>query len=256
MLTIRFLTFVTPDHDHFSLPVQDNQSCAVAFIYTLHKSILMKKLSVMVLGIFLMLFSVSCKDEKDDPTVLTGDPSPMGEVGTTTSSSSMEIAGVSNFTAVVTDRTDGISTYSGSATVTNTLLKNMVANFPGVTIDGDQVSITGMQMQSTTEGIKCLTGPGAGVLVKYDSNVGDTYPIGSTGEVRTVVSKTGVDDYPYGFYLIKTIQVESNPGYVKSAAGVSKITYIANHKFGLVGVKLDYEDGTSSTFPVYSTTTN
>jgi len=72
-----------------------------------------------------------------------------------------------------------------------------------------------------------------------------------------VVSKTGVDDYPYGFYLIKTIQVEDmDPGVLKNTGGVNKVTYIANHKFGLVGVRLDMDDATSVTFPVYTSAQN
>ena len=132
----------------------------------------------------------------------------------------------------------------------------MIANFPGVLIDGDNVSVENLQIQQTTGGIKCITGPDSGILINYNSNVGDTYPIGSTGRVRTVVSKTGVDDYPYGFYLIKTIQVESNRLGLRSATGVSKITYIANHKFGMVGVKVTFTDGSSAIFPVYSSTQN
>jgi hypothetical protein len=218
----------------------------------------MKKLSAIILSISMLMLCFSCDKltKKDDPTVLGGDQSPMSEVGVTVSSSSVEIAGVSNFSATVSSLEGGISTYNAHAKVTNSLLKNMVANFPGVTIDGDNVSIADFQIKQTTEGIQCLTGPGAGILVKYSSSVGDTYPIGSTGEVRTVVSKTSVDDYPYGFYLIKTIQVESNPNNLKSTAGISKITYVANHKFGLVGVKVSMDDGTDVTFPVYSSTEN
>jgi hypothetical protein len=131
----------------------------------------------------------------------------------------------------------------------------MVSNFPGVTINGDQVSITDMKVQQTKEGIKSLTGPGAGVLVKYDSEVGDTYPMGNTGRERKVVSKTGLDDYSYGFLLIKTIQVEMEPVTLKSG-GVDKITFIANHRFGLVGVKVAFDDATEATFPVYSSSEN
>jgi hypothetical protein len=218
----------------------------------------MKKLLVLLLGVTLLMVCLSCEKifKKDDPTELSGDPSPMGEVGVTVESSSAPIAGVSNFSATVTAMKDGVSTYSGSATVTNAFLKNMVSNFPGVTINGNTVSITNMKIQQTTGGIKSLTGGGAGILVKYDSNVGDTYPIGSTGNVRTVVSKTGLDDYSYGFMLIKTIQVEDNPIYLKSTAGVTKVTYIANHKFGLVGVKLAFDDGTTTTFPIYTSSEN
>lgn len=217
----------------------------------------MRKLSFILSGIFIVFFCFSCEKilDKEDANELKGDQSPMGEVGVIVSSGSAEIAGVSNFSAVVTELKDGVSTYTASAKVTNTFIKNMVSGFPGVTINGDDVTITNLKMQQTTEGIKCLTGPGAGVLVKYDSKVGDTYPVGNTGKERKVVSKTGEDDYPYGFFLIKTIQVETTPIDMKSG-GIQKITYIANHKFGMVGVKVDFDDETSVTFPVYSSAEN
>ncbi|MCO5257262.1 MAG: hypothetical protein M9926_10930 [Lentimicrobium sp.] len=217
----------------------------------------MKKLFVILLGISVGVFCFSCEKilDKEDANELKGDQSPMGEVGVIVSSGSAEIAGVSDFSAVVTELKEGVSTYTASAKVTNTFIKNMVSGFPGVTINGDDVTITNLKMQQTTEGIKCLTGPGAGVLVKYDSKVGDTYPVGNTGKERKVVSKTGEDDYPYGFFLIKTIQVETTPIDMKSG-GIQKITYIANHKFGMVGVRVDFDDETSVTFPVYSSAEN
>lgn len=217
----------------------------------------MKKFSFFTFCILFGFFFLSCEKilDKEDANDLSGDQSPMGEVGASVSSSSAEIAGVSDFSAVVTKLENGVSTYTASAKVSNTFIKNMVASFPGVTINGDNVTITDMKIQQTKEGIKCHSGPGAGVLVKYDSEVGDTYPVGKTGKERKVVSKTGVDDYPYGFYLIKTIQVETTPIDMKSG-GVEKITYIANHKFGMVGVKVDFDDASSVTFPVYSSTEN
>lgn len=211
-----------------------------------------------MMSVSLLIAFSSCEDllNKDKPDELSGDQSPMGEVGETVESSSAPIAGVSNFKATVSTLKDGVSSYNATATVTNSVLKNMIANFPGVTINGNTVSIKDMQIQQSTDGIKCFTGPGAGIIVKYDSKVGDTYAIGSTGKVRTVVSKTGVDDYPYGMFLIKTIQVETDPKIFKVSGGVSKITYIANHKFGLVGVKVAFDDGTSATFPLYSSSQN
>jgi hypothetical protein len=213
----------------------------------------MKKLFVCLLSIPLVVLCISCT--KDDPSVLNGDQSVMGEVGATVESSSMEIAGVSNCYATVTALKGGVSSYSGSATVKSEILRNLVANIPGITIDGDKISATNMEFKLTKEGFECKSGPGAGVMVKYGSSVGDTYPIGKTGEVRTVVSKTGVDDYPYGFYLIKVIKVEETPKYLKSG-GVTKITYIANHKYGLVGVDVAFDDGTTAEFPIYTSGEN
>jgi hypothetical protein len=213
----------------------------------------MKNLLIFIsLLLFTFIYSCDLIKDKDD---ISGDQSPMGEVGVTVSSSSQEIAGVSNFEATVTELNDGISRYSAVATVTNPLIKNIVANFPGVEVNGDVVSISDMEIQQTKEGIKSISGNGAGVLVKYDSKVGDTYPIDGTSKVRTVVSKTGVDDYYYGFFLIKTIQVEQEPVSLKSG-GIVKYTYIANHKYGLVGVKVDFDDGTSVTYPIYTSAEN
>jgi hypothetical protein len=213
----------------------------------------MKNLIIVLSLLFLsLIYSCDLIKSKDD---ISGDQSPMGEVGVTVSSSSVEIAGVSNFEATVTELSDGISRYTAVATITNPLIKNMVANFPGVEVNGDVVTISDMEIQQTKEGIKSISGNGAGVLVKYDSKVGDTYPIDGSSSVRTVVSKTGVDDYSYGFYLIKTIQVEQEPVGLKSG-GIVKYTYIANHKFGLVGVKVDFDDGTNVTYPIYTSAEN
>lgn len=217
----------------------------------------MKKLFLLSIMIIFGMIMVSCEKNNEKPDDISGDQSPMGDVGVTVSSSSAEIAGISSFSAVITGLADGVSSYNASATITNPLFKNMVAGFPGVTINGDVVTITDMKMQQTKEGIKCITGPGAGVLVKYDSKVGDTYPIGNTGKVRKVVSKSTTDDYSYGFFLIKTIQVEDeNMGFLKNTGGILKTTYIANHKFGLVGVRFDYDDGTSVTYPLYTSAQN
>lgn len=209
-----------------------------------------------VCGCILLCISCDLLNESD-PTEIGGSQSPMGNVGTTVTSSTAAIAGVSNFSASVTSLSGGVSTYTAQVTITNTLLKTALSNYPGISVNGNTVSISNIQIASTTEGIKCVSGPGAGVLVKYNASVGDTYPVGTTGAVRKVVSNTGLDDYPYGMMMIKTIQVESTPKSIQSTAtGIAKITYIANHKFGLVGVKVTMDDGSSITFPVYTSTQN
>jgi hypothetical protein len=206
--------------------------------------------------ISMLVCGMSCKKDKTtDNTTLGGDQSPMGNVGTTVSSTSLQVAGVSNFAATITALNNGVSTYSGSATVANAALLNLLANIPEITIAGNVVSTTSIKFKNTTEGIQFLSGPTQGVWANYNSSVGDTYPIGSTGKVRTVVSKSTTDDYSYGFYLIKVMQVEENTSFLKDA-GVSKVTYWANHKFGLVGIQFSFNDGTSATFPVYTSVTN
>jgi len=80
------------------------------------------------------------------------------------------------------------------------------------------------------------------VLVKYDANVGDKYTLeksDGTKIVREVVRKSTTDDYYWSGLLIKTIDVEQS----SNIPGVKKITYFSNHKFGLVAVRVEMEDG-------------
>lgn len=216
----------------------------------------MKKL-ITFLTIVSSLVSVHSCDLIDAATgKLGGNPSPMGAVGVTVTTSTAPISGVSNFTATVTTSNDGVSTYSGSATVNNPALSTLFTNIPGVTVNGSTVSTTNMQFKQTTKGLELLSGPTAGVIVNYDSSVGDKYPVGKTGAFREVMTKSTTDDYSYGFYLIKVLKVEEVVGGVKSTAGISKITYWANHKYGLVGVQFNFGDGTFAKFPVYTTSQN
>jgi len=206
------------------------------------------KTKVILLVIASALLFTTCK--KDDEEI-KGDQSPMGEVGTIVTSTVQEVAGVSDFSAEVVALENGVSSYSGSAKVTNTFIKNMLANEPAITINGDIVSASDIEFKSTLEGIESVSGLDAGILVKYDSEVGDTYPLASGGE-REVVSKSTEDDYNYGFWLIKVLEIEEHPNKM----GVSKIRYWANHKFGLVGIEFTFDDRSTAKFPIYNSTEN
>lgn len=88
------------------------------------------------------------------------------------------------------------------------------------------------------------------VLVRYDAKVGDTYKLKKSNGVtitREVTYKSTDDDFPYGFMYIKVIDVEQD----SRIPGVSKIVYHTNHKFGLAGVEIFMEDGTSSSMLIY-----
>jgi hypothetical protein len=216
----------------------------------------MRTLIILLLSITVICAISSCElFEKDDDTSIGGEQSAMGQVGTTIESTSIEVAGVRDFSAEVTALADGVSSLSGSAIVTNSLLKNIMANFPEVTIKGDTVIANGIKGKNTTEGIELISGPTPGIIVKYGSSVGDEYPIGSSGESRKVVSKSTTDDYPYGFMYIKVIEVEEIPSSLKST-GISKITYWANHRFGLVGVDFTFDDESTAAFPLYTSAEN
>jgi hypothetical protein len=197
--------------------------------------------------IVLLAIATSCNKEE-----LKGDISPMGEVGNIVSSSSVEIAGVSSITAEVVNLDDGVSTYAGTAVVKNPAIKNILSNAPECSVNGDYVTANNIKFKSTTDGIESVSGLDPGIIVKYNAEVGDTYPIGSSKKEREVVSRSTDDDYMYGFFLIKVIKVEEYPGKM----GVDKITYWANHRFGLVGIEFKFDDGTIAKFPVYNSYEN
>jgi hypothetical protein len=112
---------------------------------------------------------------------------------------------------------------------------------------------TEVKYKNTSEGILDYTNIDGEpfVIVRYDDNVGDTYTLKkSDGKTitRTVISKSTTDDYTWGYMYIKTIAVEQD----SRIPGVDRIVYQANHKFGLVGIEVFMEDGTSTKMSLYS----
>ncbi|MBN8573221.1 MAG: hypothetical protein J0M05_04860 [Candidatus Kapabacteria bacterium] len=79
-------------------------------------------------------------------------------------------------------------------------------------------------------------------LVKYSAIVGDKYEFTDNDNVkitRQVVYKSTTDDYDIVFWKIKVLKVEET----KDDPIVEKIVYVANHKFGLVGVMVHFKNG-------------
>ncbi len=107
-----------------------------------------------------------------------------------------------------------------------------------------------LKSKVTSEGIQDFMYSGGNMskpftIVKYASNVGDKYEFTDVDNLkitRTVVSKSTTDDYPVGFWNIKVSQVEES----KEDPIVEKITYIANHKFGMVGAVIKFKNGNSA----------
>ena len=158
--------------------------------------------------------------------------------------------GLGTVNAEITASEDGICSITGTATVTNENIKNILSNDPRTVIVGDQVTVTDVEFKHTTEGIAAIDGLAEGIIVKYDAKVGDTYKT-DDGE-RTVTAVYTEDDYMWGFMLIKVIAVE---GY-SCLEGVKKIQYWANHRFGLVGIRFTFDDESIAHFPVYISTDN
>lgn len=84
-------------------------------------------------------------------------------------------------------------------------------------------------------------------LIKYNAKVGDKYTFtDAEGKkyTREVVSKSVDDDYPLGFIKIKVFKIEETQ---PDDPIIDKITYYANHKFGLVGGELKLKNGLTPT---------
>ena len=198
------------------------------------------RIKLLILSALVAIFIITC--EKGDDDTIGGEQSVMGQVGEEIYS--FNIPGVSQATATVVSLEDGISTFTGSAVITNPAILNIVSNIPDFEVNGNNVSVTGLKFKVTTEGIESKNSSYPGIIVKYDSKVGDTYSAGS-GAKRKVISKSTDDDYPYVFFNIKVIKVEESPS---AFPGVKKIVYIANHRFGIVGLELTLDDNTTTSF--------
>ncbi len=80
-------------------------------------------------------------------------------------------------------------------------------------------------------------------IVKYSSNVGDKYEFTKADGskiIRTVVLKNPDEDWDLAFWRVKTIRVEEVDA---NDPLISKLTYITNHKYGLVGIIIEFKDG-------------
>ena len=104
-----------------------------------------------------------------------------------------------------------------------------------------------LKMKVTTDGIQEYVNSNGDeskpfTIVKYAANVGDKYEFTNSEGVkvtRTVSYHSTTDDYPIGFYMIKVMKVEET----KEDLFMSKVTYVTNHKFGLVGVIIETKTG-------------
>jgi hypothetical protein len=195
----------------------------------------------------LALFAQACGLlEKISPNdKLGGNQSPQGELGNTYSVGG--VAGVSINEVKVSQLADGVSTFKIKAGLTDTKYKSLVQALPYTNTSNSNLVEMEIKGRITDEGIQTVFPDGDLTLVKYNGKVGDTYTAKINGKSIsreiTYISKT--DDYPYAFFDIKVMKVEET-GF--GLPGVSKIEYAANHKFGLVGIKIYFEDGSTKNF--------
>jgi len=112
-------------------------------------------------------------------------------------------------------------------------------------------------MKFTKDGIQdYLNAAGKSFTIgRFDAKVGDKYTYESANGgtlTRTVTARSEEDEYPYGFYYIKTITIEEQG----RDPAIKKIEYRLNHRFGLVSVWFTLQDGTSYGANLYSIAEN
>jgi len=216
----------------------------------------MKKLFfTAVIALITLVYFTGC-DKKDDPGSVEGEQATMGVVGNDFTMSTMD--GISEAKGTVTELKDGISTVSVSGTLTDESFKQLaelIPNFAFGTYDKGTGQFSGeLKMKFTKDGVVDYLNSEEKpfVIARFDASVGDSYSVekvnGSGNYTRTVTARSDEDDFPYGFYYIKTITVEE-PG---RTTAINKIKYRLNHRFGLVHVTLVMQDKSEISSYVYS----
>ncbi len=132
-------------------------------------------------------------------------------------------------------------------------LKQMLDLIPVQLADNNGQIETEFKMKVTSEGIQDYFNKDnkAHTLVRYNCKVGDKYELTKSNGMtitRTVTAISTENDFDYGLMQIKTITIEQD----SRIPGVKKIVFKANHKFGLVHVSFEMEDGTKAGTYVYT----
>jgi len=206
------------------------------------------KTTILLVGVMFLLASCNWLDSKKDSgssSSIGGTADiPINTVGNTFSNSVIAGGQMYQGSIAITSVTDGVATVQFKAAIP--------ANIPA--LQGIKAKYKDASGNLVCEGKFKMTDAGIldynnldhkpFVLVKYDAEVGDKYTLQkSDGSeiVREVVRKSTTDDFYWGGMLIKTIDVEQT----SNIPGVKKITYFTNHKFGLVLVRVEMEDGSN-----------
>jgi hypothetical protein len=221
----------------------------------------MKKFSYVLISAAIVLFAftnMGCKKSSTSDSVDEGTPTSMGNIGNTFSG---YIAGMKNFNGSITKNAGGVATIKCTGQFTDPTMKNLVTMLNShslMTVDPDSGTFSvELKVKFTSTGIVdyFASGGTGSRLADYNGSVGDVYT-GKNAEgntiTREVTAKSSVDDYPYGFYYIKTMTIKETG----SSRGITKVEYRVNHKFGLVNITIYLQDGTSYSFFPYSTNLN
>lgn len=216
----------------------------------------MKYLFIVLFSLLVSITFIACdKDENNskDPNVIGGETNiGINTVGNTFGAS---VKVGNNYYEVgdsiyIVSNNNGIITLKVKADLTQIPGLSVINNaIPSSYKDQDGKVNVNLTFKSTSEGIQDFgffnKSGKYHTIAKYDAAVGDSYPLkkdDGTNIERRVTERTNQDDFPYGFYNIKTIKVEEDP----KIPGIKNIVYRVNHKFGLVWLEIEMEDGSKA----------
>lgn len=196
-----------------------------------------------------LFFTVSCdllkSDSESSDSVGGSTDIPINTVGTTFANNvSTGTASYTGSISITNISSDGVATVKFQAPIPTNIpiLQGIKSKYKDAS---GKLSCEG-KFKMTDEGILDYNNKDHKpfVLVKYDAKVGDKYTLeksDGTTIVREVVRKSSSDDFYWNGMIIKTIDVEQS----SNIPGVNNITYFCNHKFGVVAVRVNMEDGTN-----------
>lgn len=197
------------------------------------------------------LFLIACAPPPSDPNQIGGDTNvPLGQIGNRVSTlGNVTIGNTStpvNASMTLLSNSGGVATFRVQIDISSIpALQPYYDKLPTAVKSAGRID-TNVQFKVTSEGIQDFFNSDRAphTLVKYDAQVGDQYVLNkSNGQkiTRTVVARSDQDDFPYGFYSIKTITVEQD----SRIPGIKKFRYRANHRFGIVYFELVADDGST-----------
>lgn len=195
--------------------------------------------------------SCSTSPEEIPLDVLGGDTNvPLAKVGNVISLGAVKVGTDSvdlGASITITKNEDGLVTAHVTADPTkDPRIAKFAALIPASAKKPDGTIDTDVKFRVTTEGVQDFFNKDGKqhTVVKYASNVGDTYKVSKSDGVvitRSVVAKSDKDDFPFGSFNIKTMTIEQD----SRIPGIKKFVIRANHKFGIVHVELVAEDGST-----------
>ena len=194
---------------------------------------------------FFLFALIACDESTAE---LGGDQSEFGAVGIKATSYNVPTI-LQGATAEITALEDGVSVLTLTADFSDNDIEAIQQKLPNY----DGRSNFDAEFRATSKGVQSVYDDGTSfTLVKYDAKVGDKYTLKRDGQnlVREVTQKSTEDDYYWNGMLIKTITVVETG---RAVPGLSDAKLVFNHKFGLVGYTLNFEDGSSEALDIYLT---